>query len=213
MPRGQSKPADQPFDFARMSDDDLLARIEEQRQPEALGALYDRYAGTVMAVCIRILGDGSAAETIVEDVFYALWQKRHRKAAKTRSIVHTLTSRARQLAIELRRSRRSPSQVSTRCVDAPTTDAPSDDSIAAAEQYAQRSRVRAAMNKLPAAAREVLEMACLDGWSVDEIACRLHTDARSVRGLLRQGLSLFRDALANANRSDAPVEMSDAPNA
>lgn len=213
MPRGQSKRADQPFDFARMSDDDLLARIEEPRQPEAFGALYDRYAGTVMAVCIRILGDCSTAEKIVEDVFYALWQEPSREAMKVRPIMHILTSRARQLAIELRRSRRLPLQVSTRCVGAPTTDAPSDDSIAAAEQYAQRSRVRAAMNTLPAAARQVLEMACLDGWSVDEITCRLHTDAQSVRGLLHQGLSLFRDALVNANRSDAPVEMSDAPNA
>lgn len=85
--------------------------------------------------------------------------------------------------------------------------------MAALEQYAQRLRVRAAKNKLPAGTRQVLEIACLDGWSVDEIACRLNIDPQCVRDLLRQGLRLIRNALANANRSVAPVKPADALNA
>ena len=41
---------------------------------KALALLYDRYSGLVCAVVTRILRDASAAEEILQDVFYQLWR-------------------------------------------------------------------------------------------------------------------------------------------
>src|SRR4029453_13377090 len=49
--------------------------------PAALEALYERHAGAVFALCLRVLGDRSEAEEVLEDVFFELWQRSARFAA------------------------------------------------------------------------------------------------------------------------------------
>jgi len=39
----------------------------------ALAALYDRYAGMLFAMLVRILRDASAAEEVLQDLFLQLW--------------------------------------------------------------------------------------------------------------------------------------------
>src|ERR1700674_1721385 len=57
----------------RESDAALIGKIV-QRDESALEALYDRYAGMLSSVLNRILHDTPAAEEILQDIFYRLWQ-------------------------------------------------------------------------------------------------------------------------------------------
>ena len=57
----------------REPDAALIERIV-QRDETALEALYDRYAGMLTSVLIRILRDRQAAEEILQDIFYQLWR-------------------------------------------------------------------------------------------------------------------------------------------
>lgn len=41
----------------------------------ALSTLYDKYAPTVLAVCLRVLRNESDAEAVVSDVFFEIWRK------------------------------------------------------------------------------------------------------------------------------------------
>jgi len=188
--------------LASMSDDALLAHIE-LRQPAALAAFYDRYAGVVLAMCARILPDRSSAEKIVEDVFYELWQRPQSMEVELCPVLHRLASRARTLAIEKRRSQpaQSPGHEQGTVAFKEETGCPGVRAVAAqCRQCSQRAR--AALATLPPDARQVLEMATLDAWSIDEIACRLKIDPATIRRLLCRGLTLFRDAFTQTVSSD-----------
>lgn len=50
----------------------LLARVL-QREPEALGALYDRYSPLVYAIALHITDDPAAAEATVLAAFTTIW--------------------------------------------------------------------------------------------------------------------------------------------
>ena len=56
---------------------DVLERVRT-RDPQALGAFYDRYVDQVLGLALRLLGDRTAAEDITQEVFL----KVHRAAAQ-----------------------------------------------------------------------------------------------------------------------------------
>jgi len=64
----------QPAEIRSPSDEELMARIQG-KDPKGLDLLYSRYARLVFAIALRILGDKSEAEEVVQEVFFALYQK------------------------------------------------------------------------------------------------------------------------------------------
>ena len=54
--------------------DDLVARAQGGDQT-AFRDLYRQHAGRVYALCLRLTGDGGAAEERTQDVFVRLWDK------------------------------------------------------------------------------------------------------------------------------------------
>lgn len=56
------------------SDEALLLRLQE-RDVQALGLLYRRYARLVYSVCARILRDSAEAEDLVHEVFLCLYRR------------------------------------------------------------------------------------------------------------------------------------------
>jgi RNA polymerase sigma-70 factor, ECF subfamily len=56
------------------SDASLMARVAELDRA-AFGQLYDRYAGLLFSVAMRILRNDKEAEDIVQDVFLQIWNK------------------------------------------------------------------------------------------------------------------------------------------
>src|SRR5258707_7633965 len=51
----------------------LIARIRAGDQ-SAMADLYDRYAGVVYGVALRVLASTTAAEDVVQEVFLQLWR-------------------------------------------------------------------------------------------------------------------------------------------
>ena len=70
-----------------------------QRDESALAMLYDRYAGMLSSVLIRILRDTQAAEEILQDIFFQLWRDAERFDASRGSLPGWLTVIARNRAI------------------------------------------------------------------------------------------------------------------
>src|SRR5206468_2356211 len=56
------------------SDYELMQAIA-MGDPASLAALYDRYSGTVMAACLRVLGTRADAEEVLGDVFWHVWEQ------------------------------------------------------------------------------------------------------------------------------------------
>ena len=70
--RGQRSVASQRAD--ELTDEECMTRLSGPEVEAALSALYDRYARTVYGVGLKILGNRSLAEELVQDVFLKVWR-------------------------------------------------------------------------------------------------------------------------------------------
>lgn len=151
-----------------LADAELLRRIADRRQ-EALAALYDRFSPLLLAVTRRILGNGSDAEEVVQEVFLQVWAQAGRYDARRSSVPTWLVLIARSRAIDLLRSR----GVRERAVTAATSEMPGDESPKGPESVwyeERRARLAGALDGLPAEQRQVVQQAFFLGMSQREIA-------------------------------------------
>ncbi len=171
--------------------DTLLVQAMADGDRRALGQLYDRHAGALRALAVRMLRDADAGHDLVHDVLLEAW----RCAADfdpARGAVRTwLCLRLRSRALDRLRSARARREV--------LHAAPGDDRPARAgdapDLAPDRRRVRAALGALPTAQRAVLELGYFEGLSSTEIADRLDVPVGTVKSRTRAGLEKLRGAL------------------
>jgi RNA polymerase sigma-70 factor (ECF subfamily) len=90
-----------------LTDEELIRRVQGG-DAAALTELYDRYAGYVFAIAIRILGDRELAEEVVQDTFLSCWRRADSYQPARGRVASWLIGIARHRAIDSLRSR--PSQ-------------------------------------------------------------------------------------------------------
>jgi RNA polymerase sigma-70 factor (ECF subfamily) len=181
-----------------VSDEQLMQQVAAAN-PDALEALYDRYAPTVMGLAVKLIGEPSAAEEIVQEAFWRVWRNAASFERQRGAFSGWLFGIARNLAIDFFRRRRVRPQPVSDDADEQRIDRMSDpdaDVPEAAWLAIQRTQVRAAMQGLPAAQRSVIEMAYYRGMTRQEIAeatgeplGTIHTRARLALQKLREALS------------------------
>lgn len=156
----------------------------------ALARLYDRYAGTLMALARRILGDVREAEDLVQDLFLEVWRQAGDYDGARGTVRAWIMMRMRSRALDRRKSpriaRRSPLE------DLPLAQTASGDDPSLA---ADRSRVRRALGDLPAEQRLVLLLAYFEGMSSSEIAERERLPLGTVKSRLAAGMQKLRVSL------------------
>lgn len=160
---------------------------------EALGSLYDCYAGLVLALARRVLRDPTVADDLVEDVFVELWQRAGRYDATRGDLATYVATLTRSRAIDrLRSSRRSHSlRLQVGADPTATATDPSDCLI-----FNERAQsVTLALTALTSNQREVIGLAYYDGLSHSDIANRLNRPLGTVKTWMRQGLMRLRDEL------------------
>ncbi len=96
-----------------MNDGALVAAIRNGNQ-EAMAELYDRYSSVVYAVALRVLGDTSAAEDILQEIFMQLWGKPGAFDASRGNLAPWLAVITRNRAVDVLRKRRPQSSWKTR---------------------------------------------------------------------------------------------------
>jgi RNA polymerase sigma-70 factor (ECF subfamily) len=99
---GSSKPADR---NAEVRTEVLLGRVAE-RDAEALGSLYDRFAPKLMGLLVRILSSRSGAETALQEVFLRLWKEAPSLAQSKGSVAAWLVLMARNEGFQRLRAQR-----------------------------------------------------------------------------------------------------------
>lgn len=150
--------------------DTLLLNQIIQRDTQALASLYDHYGPLIYALALRISGERQAAEEIVVDVFYELWQSADRFRANRRLA-------AALLAATWRRAHHQRPVVRETEVAVSTLDKLPLHGIAQAALSAEHLAI--------------LELAYYDRLTVADIASRLDMPLSQVQMKLRQGLLLL----------------------
>jgi RNA polymerase sigma-70 factor (ECF subfamily) len=179
----------------RAGDHAALARMA-RGEGDAVAELYDRHARPIYSLALRILGDATEAEDIVQEVFSQAWKQATRYSASRGAVGAWLLTLARSRAIDrLRAKRARPGDVSDERVADQLVDAgpPADSLVLSSEQVA---RVRAALDELPLLQRAAIELAYYEGLTHAEIADRLEQPLGTVKTRIRLAMMKLRDVLA-----------------
>jgi RNA polymerase sigma-70 factor (ECF subfamily) len=176
-------------DQPQVTDSILMSRIRAGDE-DALAALHDRYAQVVYSVALRVLGETTQAEDILQEIFLQLWRNPQTFDSSRGSLGAWLAVIARHRAIDYLRRRR------------PETDI--EDVVVAVdsnlEQVAERNiaidKVRAAVDHLPAEQRKPLEMSFFQGLTHSEIAAKTGEPLGTIKTRIRAALFALRKVLA-----------------
>jgi RNA polymerase sigma-70 factor (ECF subfamily) len=173
---------------------ELIGRVAAGDQ-EALGRLYDMTNRRVFGLVLRILGDPTAAEEVVLDVYLQVHRQADRYDPARGAAFAWLFTIARSRAIDaMRRSRlalrRTAPLESLR--EREGDEAAPDEAAALAET---RGAVLAALATLPPEQRAVVELAYYGGLSHSEIAEALAVPLGTVKTRTRLALTRLRAAL------------------
>jgi RNA polymerase sigma-70 factor (ECF subfamily) len=176
-----------------------------QRDPEALARLYDRYSGVVMALGLRILRERTAAEEVVSQSFWQVWEQAERYSAGRGSVGAWVLSIARSRALDLLRAEGRELRRRERLAeDHETLSAATVDPTERLERDQRSLRVREALAALPKEQRECLELAYYGGLSHGEIAAQTGIPLGTVKTRILLAMDKLRSALGAARAGDSP---------
>ena len=180
---------------------DLVARLAS-RDASALEELFDQMSGRVFGLAYRILGDGPAAEDVVQDVFVWVWDnpgKLDPDRGTIAGLVLTLTHRRSVDALRTRTRRAALPILSL--------DSRIDDEVVELVDEVQRNLdgevIRAAITNLPAEQLEIVELAYFGGMTHQEISDQIGLPLGTVKSRLRLGVAGLRKLFGLAGSGGA----------
>ena len=168
-------------------DDRALVLAMSRGDRTALGGLYDRYSGLLLAIGQRMLRNMGEAEEVLHDVFVEAFRNAHSYDAARGSVRAWLTTRMRSRVLD-----RIKSAGRSRVVALDdTTPIPAAESASTGDE----DRLRGALAALSHEQRGVIELAYFDGLSSTEIATKLAIPVGTVKSRTAAALGKLRGAL------------------
>ena len=172
----------------------LISRIA-QGDREAFSRFYDAFAGTAFGLIRRVLRDPGASEEVLQEVFWQVWRDASLYDPGRGSPQAWLLMRAKSRAIDRLRSVRRRERTFVNPVDESVARATATGPDRPGAMVEDRGLVEGALDRLPAAQRQVIELAFFEGLTQSEIASRLGEPLGTVKTRARLGLERLRRAL------------------
>lgn len=177
-------------------DQDLLGRIA-RGDAQALASFYDRHIGVLFSVAARILGDASAAEDVLQEVFLLLWEKaRSYDPRLGRPLSWVMTFTRNKCVDRLRAQQRQQKLLKEVMESGPQISAEPQRAVNQIYQYELTQAVAMALQGLPKEQRLAIEMAFFRGMTQSEIAAALEAPLGTVKARIRRGMLHLRTKLS-----------------
>lgn len=170
------------------SDEEVLTLIASGSEG-AFRTIWQRYGAAVFTLCLRRLSDRGAAEDATQEAFSNIWRRADTFDPSRGSAAGWLYAVARNAAAQEARHRRR---------DAVPVAVLDEEQAAAEEDAITRLAVHAALTRIPATEREVLELAYFADLTHSQIADRLSLPLGTVKTRIRSGLHRLQRYLAGA---------------
>lgn len=184
VPNGRSETEGQIPDY------ELIGRVGGGDET-ALAILYDRYAGIVYSLAIRVLNDVGAAEEVLQDIFHQLWRTASNFDRERGTLAGWLLVMARSRAVDrLRRRQKGKEKALQENLVPCALDL---ESSVAREELVRK--VKAVLAALPGPQRQALELAYFEGLTHSEIAARTREPLGTIKTRLRSALQALRKTL------------------
>jgi RNA polymerase sigma-70 factor (ECF subfamily) len=167
----------------------LIERIRSGDE-SAMADMYDRYSGIIYGVALRVLGDTTAAEDVLQEVFLQLWRNPQAIDASRGKLAPWLAVIARNRAIDHLRKRAPEDDIDEVSVST---------GVNLEDEAAQRqavNKIRTVLSQLPQEQRRALEMAFFEGMTHTEIAAKTGEPLGTIKTRIRAGLLAVRKAFS-----------------
>lgn len=177
------------------SDEQLIAQVAHG-DTAAYEMLYDRYSSVVMGFALKITGDRSLAEEILQETFWRVWRKADLFQTQRGAFTSWFFGIARNLSIDILRRQRTevqPADESDQMIE--QTADPSLDVPETAWVRVKHQQMRAAIESLPTDQRYVIELAYFRGMTRQEIARATGEPLGTIHTRARLALQKLRDQL------------------
>lgn len=171
----------------------LLARIAKGERT-ALAALFEREAGRLIAIALRIVRRRDLAEEVVQDSFVAIWQRAGQFDGARGSARGWVTTIVRNRALNLLRDG---SRLDF--VDGETLAELGDrrgDALQAFALLPERDALRHCLDLLDGPKREAILLAYVVGMSHGEVASEMDTPLGTIKAWIRRGTASLQECLS-----------------
>ena len=160
----------------------------------AMRLVYSETSAKLFGVCLRILGDRSEAEDVLQDVYLTVWRKAASFDEGVASPITWLVAIARNRSIDRLRSRAS---ARTNVPIEAAADVP-DGSLSPIERLEigeDRARLRDCLQELEERQSAAIRSAFLDGFTYEELAEKARVPLGTMKSWIRRGLLKLRTCL------------------
>jgi RNA polymerase sigma factor (sigma-70 family) len=172
----------------------LALRAVAKRDRGALESVYDQTSAKLFGLCLRILGDESEAEDVLQEVYVTIWKRAASfDASRGISPITWLTTIARNRAIDrLRASKAHLNRPLEVAAEAP------DEAPLASERLLEsddRRRLMGCLEQLEPRQTACIRAAFFDGLTYPELAERAGTPLGTIKSWIRRGLIRLRTCM------------------
>lgn len=172
----------------------LAARVADGDRA-ALESAFDRYAGAVESMAVRVLRDEGLAEDVVQDVFVQFWKAPEKFQPDRGSLRTFLVTLAHRRAVDIVRSEVARSRREQQ--------PPEPDHFSVEDEVWSRSlseTVHNALDGLSQGEREAISLAYFRGFSYVEVARSLGEAEGTVKSRIRNGMKKLAVSLAGVDQ-------------
>lgn len=181
---------------SELSDEALLKAIASGAV-WAMESLFHRYSGILYSLAYHMVADHQVAEDLLQDTLIAVWKRSSSYSPQTGAARSWLISILHHRAIDYLRKIRRRSTVQ----EAPLEEIEFDESVAFPDVWedawrsVQSSQIRAALMRIPAEQRLIIELAYFQGWTHTEIAKGTQVPLGTVKARMRLGIQHLKRIL------------------
>ena len=178
-----------------ISDAELFGRIQ-QGDSAAFAQFYDRHAPLLFAIALKILGQQSDAEDVLQESAVLIWERAPRYDPGGGQPLAWAVTLTRNRAIDRLRALRRRTEL---LAEASAEESPAADPAPAAPRATiareTGETVQTALATLSSEQQQAIELAFFHGLTQQEIAQRLGVPLGTVKARIRRGMMTLRDLL------------------
>lgn len=174
----------------------LMARVVA-RDRDALGEFYDELSGILFTVALRMLGDPTDAEEVVQDAFVQMWEKANLYNADLGTPLQWMLRITRNRCVDRIRARGRRAGLVEALENEGWFESGGEGARVpeAGLEPEELERVRRALEQLPPDQSQALRLAFMNGLSHHDIAEALGVPLGTIKARIRRGMLKLRELL------------------
>ncbi len=175
----------------KVGEDELVASLKN-REREAIGVLYDRYASALYGVIVRILRSEELAEDVLQETFVKVWKNIDSYDTSKGRLFTWLINIARNLALDTIKSRSFRNAQQNQDIDNIVNAVDARQNVSYNPDHIG---LRELLDRLTPEYREIVDLIYFEGYTHTEAAEQLSLPLGTVKTRLRAAINFFRKIL------------------